>query len=123
MSKQYFPHTSAALFDPRVSVRIEDESELFEDDTSTYDVIVICHPIALDSTFQREKLERVRSMLNPGGILSVQAGSLWLNMNIVRALRTALASTFTTVEYAFTTLPTHPSGQVGIMLACVEQGR
>ena len=62
-------------------------------------------------------------MLNPGGILSVQAGSLWLNMNMICALRTALASTCTTVEYAWTTLPTHPSGQVGFMLACAEEGR
>ncbi|KAI0327980.1 saccharopine dehydrogenase [Cubamyces sp. BRFM 1775] len=121
VSKQYFPSISASFFDPRVTVRIGDASELLEDHASMYDAIIIDE--APGSFYQREKLKGVRDALYPGGILSIQAGSLWLNMDAIGELRAALASVFPMVEYAYAMAPTSPSGQVGIMLACGENGR
>jgi spermidine synthase len=47
-----------------------------------------------------------------------QAESLWLHLDIIKALATMCSSVFQggSVCYAVTTIPTYPSGQIGMML-------
>ncbi len=47
-----------------------------------------------------------------------QAESLWLHLDIIKALAAMCSSVFVggSVSYATTTIPTYPSGQIGMML-------
>lgn len=59
--------------------------------------------------------------VRPGGIVCTQAESLWLHLDIIKALATMCTEVFQngSVSYAATTIPTYPSGQIG-MLVCVK---
>lgn len=68
--------------------------------------------------FQRPFFEDLHRVLRPGGCVCTQAESLWLHMDIIQALAKMCRDVFAggSVEYAFTTIPTYPSGQIGFML-------
>lgn len=42
---------------------------------------------------------------------------MWLHLDLIRPLVQSIQSKFTTVEYAYTTIPTYPSGQIGFIVA------
>jgi spermidine synthase len=52
--------------------------------------------------------------LRPGGVVCTQAESLWLHLDIIKALASMCARVFEggSVDYAYTTIPTYPSGQM-----------
>ena len=41
---------------------------------------------------------------------------MWLHLPIIKDLKKACSEVFPTVEYAYTTIPTYPSGQIGFMV-------
>lgn len=73
--------------------------------------------------FQRPFFEYIHKALKPGGVLCTQAESLWLHMPTIKEVISLCKSVFKhgTVNYAFTTIPTYPSGQIGLML-CTKGG-
>eukprot|EP01106_Pelomyxa_sp_JSP_P009217 TRINITY_DN2515_c0_g2_i1.p2 TRINITY_DN2515_c0_g2~~TRINITY_DN2515_c0_g2_i1.p2 ORF type:complete len:108 (+),score=34.80 TRINITY_DN2515_c0_g2_i1:173-496(+) len=57
--------------------------------------------------------------LKPGGIICSQAESMWLHRDIIKALVTMCRSPdvgFTHVQYAYISIPTYPSGTIGMLL-------
>ena len=44
-------------------------------------------------------------------------------MHIIQPLQKACRSIFPTVSYAWTTIPTYPSGQMGFMVCCKDANR
>lgn len=42
---------------------------------------------------------------------------MWLHLDLIRPLVDSISSIYTTVEYAYTTIPTYPSGQIGFIIA------
>lgn len=58
--------------------------------------------------------------MRPGGIVCTQAESLWLHLDIIKALAAMCKGVFVggSVSYAFTTIPTYPSGQIGMLVCC-----
>lgn len=41
---------------------------------------------------------------------------MWLHLNIIRDVMRASGELFPTVDYAYTTIPTYPSGQIGFLV-------
>jgi hypothetical protein len=56
--------------------------------------------------------------VRPGGVVCTQAESLWLHLDIIKALAAMCRRVFEggSVQYAYTTIPTYPSGQIGMMV-------
>ncbi|CDO74812.1 hypothetical protein BN946_scf185001.g60 [Trametes cinnabarina] len=126
VAKQYLPHMSLLLSDPRVTVHIGDGYEFLGNHASIYDVIITdcSDPVGpAESLFQKAYFERMRRALKAGGNLVIQAESVWLQAEAIRELRDLMASVFPTVQYGYTTVPTYPSGQIGLMLASTTSGR
>ncbi|KAI8983224.1 saccharopine dehydrogenase [Trametes punicea] len=126
VAKQYLPHMSHLMSDPRVTVHIGDGFDFLEEQASVYDAIITdcSDPVGpAESLFQQAYFERVRRALRPGGNLSIQAESLWLHVEAIRDLHGLLKSVFPTVEYAYASVPTYPSGQIGFMLASTVDGQ
>jgi spermidine synthase len=47
---------------------------------------------------------------------------MWLHLNLIRPLIKSISQTYTDVGYAYTTIPTYPSGQIGFILATKGRG-
>lgn len=62
--------------------------------------------------------EAMHRALKPGGIVCTQGESLWFHLDIIKGLAAMCHEVFVggTVQYAFTTIPTYPSGQIGFMI-------
>lgn len=60
--------------------------------------------------------------LREGGIVCTQGECVWLHLDLIRPLVNSISQTFSTVEYAYTTLPTYPSGQIGFIVATKGRG-
>lgn len=126
VSKQYLPHMSSLLSDPRVTVYVGDGFKFLSDNTSTYDVIITdsSDPVGpAASLFQKPYFELLHGALTPGGHISTQAECLWLHLPLINELRTMTRGLFPVAEYAYTTIPTYPSGQIGFVVCSKEPGR
>nr|ULF48218.1 spermidine synthase 2 [Ganoderma lucidum] len=126
VSKQYLPHMSSLLNDPRVTVFIGDGFKFLADNTSTYDVIITdsSDPVGpAASLFQKPYFELLRDALTPGGHISTQGECLWIHLSLIQDLLATTRGLFPVAEYAYTTIPTYPSGQIGFMVASKEAGR
>lgn len=108
--------------DPRVKVFVGDGLKFVEEaEEGTYDVIVVdsSDPVGpAEMLFQKPFFEHMHRALRPGGVVCTQAESLWYHLEIIKNLASMCKDVFVngTVQYAFTTIPTYPSGQIGFMI-------
>lgn len=61
--------------------------------------------------------------LAPGGHIATQAECLWLHLPLIKQLVATVGKIFPVTEYAFTTIPTYPSGQIGFLVCSKAEGR
>ena len=59
----------------------------------------------------------MKNALAPGGILCTQGECQWLHLDLIGTVVDMCKELFPTVRYAFTTIPTYPSGQIGFIVA------
>ncbi|KAJ7074389.1 saccharopine dehydrogenase [Mycena amicta] len=105
--RNILPHMSALLASPKVTVFIGDGFK------STYDVIITdsSDPVGpAEALFQRGYFELLHGALADGGSISTQSHA-------------TVKSIFAVCEYAFTTIPTYPSGQIGFVVASKDASR
>eukprot|EP00878_Enallax_costatus_P005950 GHUV01006241.1.p1 GENE.GHUV01006241.1~~GHUV01006241.1.p1 ORF type:complete len:322 (+),score=76.82 GHUV01006241.1:184-1149(+) len=126
-SKRYFPGMSIGFSDLRVTVNVCDGIKFVQDAAEgSYDVIIVdsSDPVGpAEVLFQQPFFEAMHRALRPGGVICTQAESLWLHLDIISSLADMCKQVFVggSVTYAYTTIPTYPSGQIGMMLCCKEQ--
>ncbi|KAA8651761.1 spermidine synthase [Aspergillus tanneri] len=105
-----------------------------------------------ESLFQKPYFELLRDALSDGGVITTQgcsnvkltslrpkppdyigiglgscfassAENVWLHLSLITDLRKACKEVFPVAEYAYTTIPTYPSGQIGFMVCCKDANR
>jgi spermidine synthase len=127
VSKKHFPGMAVGFADPRVSVHVCDGIKFVQEAAEgTYDLIVVdsSDPVGpAEVLFQRPFFEYMHRALKPGGVVCTQAESLWYHMDIIKSLAAMCREVFAggSVQYAYTTIPTYPSGQIGFMV-CAKAG-
>ena len=52
-----------------------------------------------------------------------KAENQWLHLPLITKLKQDCKQVFPNVEYAYTTIPTYPSGQIGFMVCCKDKDR
>lgn len=117
---------SALLGSPKVRVFIGDGFKFLADNTSSYDVIITdsSDPVGpAASLFEKPYFKLLHDALTPGGNISTQAESLWLHLQLIEKLRRTTLELFETADYAFTTIPTYPSGQIGFLVCSTAPNR
>uniref|UniRef100_A0A0C9S281 spermidine synthase n=1 Tax=Wollemia nobilis TaxID=56998 RepID=A0A0C9S281_9CONI len=125
VSKQFFPELGVGYEDPRVRLHIGDGAAfLRECPAGTYDAIIVdsSDPVGpAQELFERPFYEKVARALRPGGVVITQAESLWLHMHIIQDIIVACRQAFKgSVNYAWTSVPTYPSGAIGFMICSTE---
>eukprot|EP00850_Spirogloea_muscicola_P010462 SM000061S19289 [mRNA] locus=s61:547675:550266:- [translate_table: standard] len=127
VAKEYFPELAIGFTDPRVNVYVGDGvAFLKEAEAGTYDAIIVdsSDPVGpAAQLFERPFFDSMARALRPGGVVCTQAESLWLHLKIIRDIAEACHHSFKgTVAYAWTSVPTYPSGTIGFMLCSTPGG-
>ncbi|KAG5046268.1 hypothetical protein AAZX31_06G175800 [Glycine max] len=123
--KEFFPDVAVGYKDPRVKLHIIDGT-LFLNSVpkGMYDAIIVdaFDPIRPDhELFESEFFELVSKALRPGGVLCIQAESIWFHSLDIEELLTKCRQTFKgSSDYAWTTVPAYPSGVIGFLLCSTE---
>ncbi|KAI6018483.1 Saccharopine dehydrogenase-domain-containing protein [Pisolithus microcarpus] len=126
VSKIYLPHMAVLLDSPKVRVFVGDGFKFLADNEATYDVIITdsSDPVGpAESLFQKPYFQLLHDALTPGGHISTQGECLWLHLPLISQLRNMTAEIFPISQYAYTTIPTYPSGQIGFMVCSKDPSR
>ncbi|KAL7422547.1 saccharopine dehydrogenase (NADP+, L-glutamate-forming) [Cryptotrichosporon argae] len=126
VSKLYLPTLSACYEDPRVEVFIGDGFKFLPAHKDEYDVIITdsSDPVGpAQALFEAPYFKLLHDALKTGGHMSTQGECLWLHLPLIKELRETTKSLFKVAEYAYTTIPTYPSGQIGFLVCCKDQER
>lgn len=127
VSKRFFPGMAVGFKDSRVKVHICDGIKFVQEAAEgSYDVIIVdsSDPVGpAEVLFQQPFFEALHKAVRVGGIICTQAESLWLHMDVITSLAGMCKQVFAdgSVCYAYTTIPTYPSGQIGMMMCCKGQ--
>ncbi|KAG7339060.1 spermidine synthase [Nitzschia inconspicua] len=119
-SKKYLPTLAKGYDDPRVTVQIMDGAKFLADNQDSFDVIITdsSDPVGPASVlFETPFYNSMYKSLREGGIVCTQGECMWLHLDLIKPLMDSIRQTYSSVEYAYTTLPTYPSGQIGFILA------
>eukprot|EP00934_Nitzschia_sp_Nitz4_P001968 Nitzschia sp. Nitz4//scaffold110_size71422//43038//44439//NITZ4_005876-RA/size71422-augustus-gene-0.12-mRNA-1//1//CDS//3329533095//1968//frame0 len=108
--------------DPRVSIVYEDASEYLNEakQSGRFDVIMAdtLDPLGpAESLFEPEFYESMHDALADGGIICTQGESMWIHLDLIGDLVECCAQMFGQAEYAITSVPCYPCGQIGFILA------
>lgn len=119
VSKKFLPTLAVGYNDPRVEVHVMDGAEYMHQHAGEYDVIITdsSDPIGpAEVLFQPPFYLAMSKCLRNGGIVASQGECMWLHADLIAPMIRACRSIFENVEYAYTTIPTYPSGQIGFLL-------
>eukprot|EP00037_Helgoeca_nana_P013438 m.123794 g.123794 ORF g.123794 m.123794 type:complete len:329 (-) comp22028_c0_seq2:1451-2437(-) len=123
-SKEYFAKTMAtAVDDPRLELHFIDAAKFVKEEASKgrkFDVIIVdsSDPVGpAETLYTADFYKDMQRGLTAGGVISTQGECLWLHLEIIGRVLGECGRLFTQVNYAFTTIPTYPSGQIGFILA------
>jgi spermidine synthase len=127
VGKKFFSKTMATAFDdPRVKLLIDDAARYLREEGpgQNYDVIICdsSDPVGpADVLFQPEFFRSMKNALNPKtGVICTQGECQWLHLDFIAGVIGKVRGLFPSVKYAYTTIPTYPSGQIGFLIASVD---
>ena len=111
--REYFPKLAGKLADPRVEIQVGDGAKYLQDHPGKFDAVIS------DSTdpvgpgvvlFEDPYFLSAKRALRSGGFFVTQCKSVWLDAEIVRAVRKRLGGLFQKTSVYGATIPTYPSG-------------
>ncbi|XP_042062738.1 spermidine synthase 1-like isoform X2 [Salvia splendens] len=122
VSKQFFPSVAVGFEDPRVTLHIGDGVAFLKAvPEGTYDAVIVDSSDPIGPAQELFEFASVARALRPGGVVCTQAESIWLHMHIIEDIVANCRQVFKgSVSYAWTTVPTYPSGVIGFMLCSTE---
>ncbi|RAL64026.1 hypothetical protein DID88_003214 [Monilinia fructigena] len=126
LSKKYLPEMSVSYQHAKVKTHIGDGFKFLDDRKNEFDVIITdsSDPEGpAESLFQKPYFELLYGALKEGGVITTQAENQWIHLPIITKLKKECKEVFPNVEYAYTTIPTYPSGQIGFMVCCKDANR
>uniref|UniRef100_A0A7S2HBD7 PABS domain-containing protein n=1 Tax=Haptolina brevifila TaxID=156173 RepID=A0A7S2HBD7_9EUKA len=129
VAKQYLSASTAVAFnDPRVTLVHADAAEYVakDDQRALYDVVIVdsSDPVGpAESLFTETFYKALRVAMRPGAIMCNQGECMWLHLDLIREVLKHCHSVFPSVDYAFTTIPTYPSGQIGFLMCSTSPGQ
>eukprot|EP00163_Fabomonas_tropica_P007157 TRINITY_DN16821_c0_g1_i2.p1 TRINITY_DN16821_c0_g1~~TRINITY_DN16821_c0_g1_i2.p1 ORF type:complete len:192 (+),score=43.67 TRINITY_DN16821_c0_g1_i2:444-1019(+) len=123
-SKELMKHLAVGFDSPKCTIHIGDGFEFLKSKPGTFDIIIVdsSDPVGPAHTlFEKPFYALLHDALRDGGIVATQGECLWLHLDLIKGMSEFCRELYPTVQYAFTTIPTYPSGQIGFML-CSKGG-
>lgn len=119
VSKQFLSGLSSSFADERVNVKIMDGALYMEENPGRFDVIIVdsSDPVGpAESLFKEPFYRAMERSLSSGGIACCQGECMWLHLKLIGSMMESTRKIFQSVEYAYTCIPTYPSGQIGFVI-------
>ncbi|KAI5479464.1 hypothetical protein MNV49_003608 [Pseudohyphozyma bogoriensis] len=126
VSKLYLPHMAKGYDDERVTLFIGDGFKFLEENKAKFDVIITdsSDPVGpANSLFQKPYFQLLKESLAPGGSISTQGECIWLHLPLINDLMTMTRGLFPVAEFAYTSIPTYPSGTIGFVVCTLDENR
>jgi len=129
VAKRFLGDSTAVAFDdPRVTLVHADAAEYVakKDQHALYDVVIVdsSDPVGpAESLFTASFYKALRHAMRPGAIMCNQGECMWLHLDLIGEVLKHCNEVFPTVDYAFTTIPTYPSGQIGFLMCSTRPGQ
>lgn len=125
VSKKFFPELSLGFEDPRVHLHIGDAVEFMRKaPEGKYDAIIVdsSDPVGpAQELVEKPFFKTTARALRPGGVLCNMAESMWLHTHLIEDMISICRETFKgSVHYAWTSVPTYPSGAIGFLICSTE---
>ncbi|KAG8505592.1 Spermidine synthase [Galemys pyrenaicus] len=143
VSKKFLPGMAVGYSSSKLSLHVGDGFEFMKQNQDAFDVIITdsSDPMGpAESLFKESYYQLMKTALKEDGILCCQGGCRvggggrrqpaprgadaspppgecqWLHLDLIKEMRQFCRSLFPVVGYAYCTIPTYPSGQIGFML-------
>ncbi|EGD73450.1 spermidine synthase [Salpingoeca rosetta] len=123
LSKKHLPGIASCFDDPRANVIVGDGFKFMKEHEGSFDVIITdsSDPIGpASSLFEKEYYHLMKTALRPGGIVCSQGECVWLHLDLIKSMQDFCKELYPTVGYAYATVPTYPSGQIGFTLCSLD---
>ena len=119
VSKKYFPEYADVWTHPKLTIHIGDGAAFLESHRKEFDVVIVdsSDPVGpAEALFEASFFKSCKRALKKDGILCTQGECQWLHAKIIGGVLKFCGDLFKKVEYAYTTIPTYPSGQIGFVM-------
>lgn len=119
VSRKFLPSLASGLDHPVVTTRFRDGAAWLQDHTDYYDVVIVdsSDPVGPAATlFEPAFYQTMKASLRQGGVICTQGECQWNNLDLIVEMLGFCKSMFKHADYAFTTVPTYPSGQIGFIM-------
>merc|ERR1712050_691798 len=120
IAQKFFSNSTATSFnDPRVSLVHADAAVFLKDKVNEFDVVIVdsSDPVGpAETLFTASFYRSLRNAMKPGAIMCNQGECIWLHLELIGEVLSHCKEVFPSVDYAFTTIPTYPSGQIGFLM-------
>ena len=120
MCKKFVPSMSCGFADPRMHLTIGDGLEFVRNHPNEFDVIIVdsTDPIGPGEVlFGKDFYRSVHAALRSDGVAASQSESIYLYKDIVTRLYGFTKELFAYNGYGFISVPTYPSGAIGVCVA------
>lgn len=124
-AKKFLPKLACGFDDERVKVFIGDGAEYMKKHANYFDVIIVdsSDPIGPAAVlFESPFYQTMKNALRDGGIVATQCESMWLHGEQIKTvIDFCRGGGFKHVQYAWTTVPTYPSGMIGFAICSMAE--
>lgn len=124
VSKKYLPFMAVGFESPKLQLHVGDGFEFMKNHSQEFDVIITdsSDPVGpAVSLFQENYFALMKSALRPNGIVCSQAGTIWNDFDIVSSTLKYCRNQFPVASYAYASVPTYPSGQIGFVIGSLDK--
>jgi spermidine synthase len=123
VSKKYLPGMAEQFGNPKLNLFIGDGFEFLKNHKNAFDVVITdsSDPVGpAESLFGKSYYQLLSESMKDGGILSSQAESVWLHLELISHMIEFTKQIFPTVKYASSIMSTYPSGTMGYLIAAKD---
>lgn len=109
---------------PKLTLHVGDGFEFMKNHSKEFDVIITdsSDPIGpAVNLFHENYFSLMKSALKPNGIVCSQAGTVWNDLELVSNTLNICKNQFPSAAYAYTSVPTYPSGQIGFVIGSLDK--
>ncbi|XP_072938668.1 spermidine synthase [Epargyreus clarus] len=124
VSKKYLPFMAVGFNSEKLTLHVGDGFEFMKNHSQEFDVIITdsSDPVGpAVSLFQENYFALMKSALRPNGIVCSQAGTFWNDIELVTSTLGHCRNQFPVAAYAYTSVPTYPSGTIGFVIGSLDK--
>ncbi|XP_059051423.1 spermidine synthase [Achroia grisella] len=124
VSKKYLPFMAVGFESEKLTLHVGDGFEFLKSHEAEFDVIITdsSDPIGpAVHLFEENYFTLMKKALKPGGIVCSQAGTVWNDLELVTSTLRYCKNQFAVAAYAYASVPTYPSGQIGFVVGSLDK--